>query len=519
MRGAAIRRQRVAETALRNPILLMLDRRADASWMVALVESVFVNQSERVPKSELIERLAIEADAMLEAGTLPSRFERRANELDARTLADELLDALVRPQGAQGGYEWVRVDVDLETRESFASLSNDAITALDLLDRLNNDRSAFTGTKAEDLQAQVNDLKGLVSEGREARLKWLRDKVRPYLDAIDALEAGGEVSPTSPEEVAEKLEHVISLISPMPAAVRRIAESERDAAASLETEVGRSSARRDLLLIGYVDGLAHRLEESEDGKSFNRARGVLFDNYFERGVEQAISVVLSSSYANARVRGLCEDLDSLSASLRSELQGVDDARAVGERVLERLSRAGASGRFEGRISALANLRAVFSEWACRTKGRNPDSGIPLPYGGIRRPMVTSSLGQDIIPSAPRRVTAPRRGSDAEMLATMLRAGAPRTAHILKLILDAPVVIDGLVDVGASFNALPETERLTQEVPGILELFGTGSRELTQTWDVIDLELAHSRRRSMRLLVERWRIEEAIASLRGSYERV
>lgn len=513
MRGDVLRRRRAAEGALNNPILQMLSR-PDASWMIALIESVFINQSERLAKSELLERLEGEASTMLETGDLPARFEGRSDELNAKGMAEELLDALVRPQGTRRGWEWIRIDVDLETRESFGSLSNDAISALDLLDRLNSDRSAFTGTKAEDLQTQVNELRGLLKEDTASRIKWLEERVRPYLEEMAELRSGGKISSATPGEVAERLEHIISLIAPMPAAVRRVAESERDAAMRLEADAGAARARRDLLLIGYVDGLAHRLDESEDGKSFNRARGVLFDNYFEEGIEQLISETLASPSATSRVRGLCDDLDSLSTSLRDELQGVDAARSAGERVLERLTRAGASSRYEDRISALAQLRSAFSEWSRRAKGRNPDTGIPLPYGGARRPMVASSLGPDIIASAPRKVTAPPLNTDPDLLSAMLRTGAPRTAHVLRLILKDPVLIDGLVDVGGSFNLLPEEERLTQEVPGILELLGTGSRDLAQTWEVIDLDLARSSRRTMTLLVERGRIEEVIESLEG-----
>lgn len=507
MSGDVLRRKAAAESSLRNPTLLMLDRRSDAPLLIALVKSVFSSQTERVPKPELLERLAAEASALLESSELPAKFLEGYANPSPRDLADALLASLVSPRDQQGGYGWVRIDVDLETREATASLSTEGIRALELLDRLDSDRRAFTMAKAEDLRSQVDDLRYMVTESRDARLAWLRERIAPYLLEIEKLESGGEVPASTSDEVAEKLEHIVGLIAPMSPAVRRVAEAERDAAAGVEASLGRERLRSDLLMVSYVEEFIHRFEKSEDGKSYSRAEKVVCDDYFEEGISAALDDVAASAHANKRVRSLVEEVGSLSIDLQREISGVVAAQLASGRVIERLSRGTATERYLRQQDSLAMLRRCFGEWSTRAKGQNPTLPCPLPYGGTRKSRVIYELGACAPASRPRKVLPPPEQDGSEALARMLRMGAPRTGRTLRLVLENPVMVEGLVDMGASFNLLPPEERLIQEVGGLLSRLGDGGDELDQVWDVTDCDGAPQKRRTARLLFPRVELEQ------------
>ena len=513
--------QAAAELSLNNPTLLMLDRRADASWFIAIVSAAFESQSESVSKHEFMNRLDAIAEAMLERGVLPRRFANRSGELNSRRLADEIFDSLVRPNDARGGYGWVRIDVDIKTRESLVTMSVGAIEALDFLRRLNDSSNGFTATKAADVNAQVSSLKLEISQDRGEHIRRLERFVKPYNEELARLKSGGEFERATQAEVEERLQHIIDLLLPMPAAIRRVAESEKDSAIRVEEEILAriQTGRMDLVLNEYVEDFIRRFERTEDGRSFRRAERLVIESYLGSGVEDAINELKRSRYFSGRVPKLLEQLSTLSDSLQDELSGVAATNAVSLGIVGGLTRRISSGRYLHHQESLAMLRGVFSAW-CSTQHRtNSETGATLPYGGIRRRMFVCDLGEAMTPSRPRKIRRPDVARSNEAILRALRSGAPRVARLAWLILDGPVYRDGMIDVVASFNRLPESERLIQEVGGLLAALGTGPGERTDTWLSYDLDQVPHARRSVRLCVTEERLRKLIGLYGGSHGRV
>ena len=89
----------------------------------------------------------------------------------------------------------------------------------------------------------------------------------------------------------------------------------------------------------------------------------------------------------------------------------------------------------------------------------------------------------------------------------------------RLILANPVYKGELIEVIASFNQLPEKERLIQEAGGLLSALGTGSNDLTELWLTFDVDRLPHARRSARLCVQEERLRRLIRLYGGGNGRV
>lgn len=515
------RLQAEAELSLNNPTLIMLDRRADASWFIAIVRGAFESQSEVVSKHEFMDRLDNMAGEMLERDSLPKKFRNRADLADSRRLANEIFDSLIRPSDARSGYGWIRVDVDVKTRESMVTMSTDAIEALEVLRRINDESNGFTATRAADVNSQVTSLKLEISQDRREHIRRLERFVAPYNEELSRLKAGGELERVSQSEVEERLQHIIDLLLPMPAAIRRVAESERDSVAHVEEELLSQigSGRMDLIMNDYVEDFIRRFERTEDGQSFRRAEKLVVRSYLGSGIEEAIEELQRSTYYSGKVPKLLENLSSLTLTLQDELSGVAAANAASMGVVEGLTRRISRGRYLQHQEDLAQLRRIFSFWSSQNGRANLVTDVYLPYGGVRRRRFVYDLGSTLRSARPRALSTPENVSSSEAILRALRSGAPRVARMARLILENPVYKGELIDVIASFNQLPEKERLIQEAGGLLSALGTGSNDLTELWLTFDVDRLPHARRSARLCVQEERLRRLIRLYGGGNGRV
>jgi hypothetical protein len=486
MGGNVLRLQERASLSLEDKALALL-MREDASWYVSLAQSVFEVMTERVERSELISRLIDCADVMLREDRLPNRYRRDDDKVwEPEELAQDFYSALLTPTESGYGYGWIREDVDTATKFVYVTLSLDAHRAIDLLDRIATETRTFTGARVDDLKSQYMKLHVMVSEDPEQRLQMLRAQIAPILAEIERLEAGEDVQSYTTGEIIDVMDLILSLLSPMPAAVHRVAQEERDACVALQREYVNLDLPSTLLMSRYVDDLSKRSRESEDGKSFRRAQHVICDDMFDEGLKSALAEVKGSHYLSPGILELARSIEERADAVRRELWAVNDARLDTSKLVERISRRNRGGRYREKIRDLNLLSAYLEQWRSEVKGRNPLTGVSLPYGGVRRSRYMSETVGDWPSETPVALAKPSVPDDGAAFArAVLRQGGPRIHHCLARILDDPVMDGDLVDVAASFARLDADDQLVQEMGGLICRFGSGSRDVSETWTVYD----------------------------------
>lgn len=483
-----------AEERLCNPILQMLSRKHDAAFCISIVKSVFPRTADALPAAEFTARLEtclaiLSRDGSCSLPTWCSDENGTVGDLSAEAM--RVFNVLAKPLTA-GGYGWLRHERAEDTLEETVFISMEGLSALDLYDRLGMESSAFTGVKAEDFTAQLTDLTTMLTMDRHARIRQLEQRIAPYLEQIEILKAGGDVSPIEGGQVEERLQHMYDIVTQMPTAIRRTRDAEKRAIEELAETYRTGSMTAGASVTRYTDTFIERFETSDDGKSYRQATNTLFRLRDASRLNTLRLMISSTAQPTETVQDLLDGIELRLGDIFTELRGVQEVFDEGMAVIHRVSSQRENAQWRTELETIARASECFKAWTARTKGRNPIFPLSLPYGyrgnmcfypheadlnfGKALPMPLGISQVDDEFDMDRQIDNARKissGSAKRILAKLLARVVPDE--------------DGSVDLAAGFNALDSRDRLVQDMAALFCKFGDGTPMAENLWKTVDAD--------------------------------
>lgn len=483
-----------ADDRLRNPILQMLSRKHDAAFCIAVVKSVFPRTADALPVAEFTARLETCLGVLSRDGSvsLPKMCsDEDGTVADLSVAARRVFDKLAKPFGPDG-YGWLRHERAEDTLEETVFISMEGLSALDLYDRLGMESSAFTGVKAEDFASQLTDLTTMLTTDRHARIRQLKQRIAPYLEQIEILEAGGDVDPIESGQVEERLWHMYDIVTQMPTAIRRTRDAEKRAIEEL-AETYRTGAMTAAASVSrYTDTFIERFETSDDGKSYRQASDTLYGLRDASRLNELRLLISSAAQPTETVQDLLDNIERRLDDIFTELLGVGEVFNEGMSVIQRVSSQRQNARWRTELETLARATECFKAWTERTKGRNPKFPLSLPYGRqgdmcFYPHEVALSFGK--ASPAPLGIPQVDDGFDMDRQIDNARKISSGSAKriLSKLIAHVVPDEDGNVDLAAGFNALDERDRLVQDMAALFCGFGDGAPMTEILWRTVDAD--------------------------------
>lgn len=367
-------------------------------------------------------------------------------------------------------YGWVESEMVGDGRLEY-HLTSDAIEALEIVERLGSADTLVSGSRMRTLLEAIDMATVLFSPDYEEGLAVLRRRLEQAQAQLDAYEAAGGGEPLSLERARDEVVNIVSLMSGLPADLRRLGEGVHAQANGLI-----DSFREDVRPVGaivgdYIDDARMLLDGTDQGRSFKDAVSVLGNQAVTDEVNAKLDVIANapvfaeSSYEQSR--RLQDGWDQIGTGI--EWVNAEDLRAS-RAVLWAVSRHDVT-RDRELTGTLKELETAVYRWAGVVGAR--DEGPVVPTMGVWD--VESLRSRPFVEGVPAPPPALAQGeADVAVLdlEELRRLGGPLTGELLDAIAAQMPLSAPKVDLGSAFNALPAAMRRPVELAGLVQLAAT-----------------------------------------------
>ena len=443
---------------------------------IALFRSAFPDKTESRYEDDLltiIENMTDDLAAAEMGGTLPI--------VDGRTITARELCRLLTDQ-----FGWLESAIEEDGRTTYR-LTTEAMRAMDAIDSLSRTDAIFSGSLMRVLREALTRTAAELSGDKRQRRALLVERVKRAQQELKAFDASGGRYTLSREQAQGEVRTLVNLMHDIPADLAKTAQGIRD-----ETRRTTADFMSDERPLGEIMGtyLARSREMftgTEEGRSFLDAVSVIADPSQSNEIGDLLDAI-----ANAPAfEGVeWEQRRRLGDAWSQVSQGIDRVLEAKNRATNVISRA--VTQFDNTdqralSKALKELDNLVHRWAARVPFTEtlPPNGITADT--VIHPLITREA--NLTPERPIPPLAEHRddGQDVD-LERLVREGGPQTRRILELVRHAPVHDEaGLVDLAASFNALPERMRRSSEVVGLLQRLDEQQAGEPTLWHCIDTD--------------------------------
>lgn len=271
----------------------------------------------------------------------------------------------------------------------------------------------------------------------------------------------------------------------VPIDLRELVLDERDNGDALRRRMQAGDISVDENLTRYHDEYRRSFRESDSGRRFEDAFQVIITDEGRQQIDEALRAIAKTPYLAGESGVLLGQIRDELARIYDGIEAVRRQMRVSDEAISRLVRQQTDTRYRTMLTRLNRLYARLNADAKTHMGdasRPYDTATsdalfaPLPMRPAKSMTRATAPGlSDLAAEAPQ-------STPVADLRDMVNSGGPRLLRMVSLIRRNPVTVDRsddrpgatLVDIAASFNRLPESERRESEIVGFLGGLGAVS---------------------------------------------
>ena len=433
--------------------VLRLLLRQNAMLYVSLLRSTFDPLTGELPRETVEERFAQSLSSLADAGEYAPREDQTFAEAAHQILAD-----LTRE--GEGDYAWLANSHDAASHRFLYRLTARAHRAIEALSRLEDESRALSG-------AQANSI------------------IKERKHEIKRIQQGKQHATLSEAQVEDVIAVIHNTLRGVPIDLRELVLDERDNGDALRRRMQAGDISVDENLTRYHDEYRRSFRESDSGRRFEDAFQVIITDEGRQQIDEALRAIAKTPYLAGESGVLLGQIRDELARIYDGIEAVRRQMRVSDEAISRLVRQQTDTRYRTMLTRLNRLYARLNADAKTHMGdasRPYDTATsdalfaPLPMRPAKSMTRATAPGlSDLAAEAPQ-------STPVADLRDMVNSGGPRLLRMVSLIRRNPVTVDRsddrpgatLVDIAASFNRLPESERRESEIVGFLGGLGAVS---------------------------------------------
>ena len=432
----------------------------------------------RSPRSPASCRARPWRSSLADAGEYAPREDQTFAEAAHQILAD-----LTRE--GEGDYAWLANSHDAASHRFLYRLTARAHRAIEALSRLEDESRALSGAQANSIIMEIEHARMQLTADPGERIKLLNREIKERKHEIKRIQQGKQHATLSEAQVEDVIAVIHNTLRGVPIDLRELVLDERDNGDALRRRMQAGDISVDENLTRYHDEYRRSFRESDSGRRFEDAFQVIITDEGRQQIDEALRAIAKTPYLAGESGVLLGQIRDELARIYDGIEAVRRQMRVSDEAISRLVRQQTDTRYRTMLTRLNRLYARL----------NADAKTHM--GDASRPYDTATSDALFAPLPMRpaksmtRVTAPGLSdlaADAPQstpvadLRDMVNSGGPRLLRMVSLIRRNPVTVDRsddrpgatLVDIAASFNRLPESERRESEIVGFLGGLGAVS---------------------------------------------
>lgn len=382
-------------------------------------------------------------------------------------------------------FHWLESTIEEDGRTSYR-LTTDAMRAMDAIDSLSRTDTIFSGSLMRVLREALTRAAAALSSDKRQRRQLLAERVRRAQEELKAFDASGGAYLVSREQAQAEVRTLINLMHDIPADLAKTAQGIREQTRKTTADFMQDERPIGEIMGTYLQQSREMFTGTEEGRSFLDAVGVIADPSQSNEIADLLDAI-----ANAQAfEGVeWEQRRRLGDAWNQVSQGIDrvlEAKNRGTSVISHAVAQFDSTDQRALSKTLKELDNLAHIWAARTS----HTDVLTVDTTVQTTKVWTLITREanLSPSKPLPELVEHHDDGQEIdLERLMREGGPQTLRLLGLVREHPVRSgDGRVNVVGSFNALPEPDRRSSEVVGLLERLAelpeNGPKEV---WQCVD----------------------------------
>ena len=319
--------------------------------------------------------------------------------------------------------------------------------AIEALSRLEDESRALSGAQANSIIMEIEHARMQLTADPGERIKLLNREIKERKHEIKRIQQGKQHATLSEAQVEDVIAVIHNTLRGVPIDLRELVLDERDNGDALRRRMQAGDISVDENLTRYHDEYRRSFRESDSGRRFEDAFQVIITDEGRQQIDEALRAIAKTPY-------LAGESGVLLGQIRDELARIYD----GIEAVRRQMRQQTDTRYRTMLTRLNRLYARL----------NADAKTHM--GDASRPYDTATSDALFAPLPMRPAKSMTRATAPGL--SDLAAEAPQSTPVADL--RAMVNSGGLVDIAASFNRLPESERRERELVGFLGGLGAVS---------------------------------------------
>ena len=458
--------------------VLRLLLRQNAMLYVSLLRSTFDPLTGELPRETVEERFAQSLNALADAGEYAPREDQTFAEAAHQILAD-----LTRE--GEGDYAWLANSHDAASHRFLYRLTARAHRAIEALSRLEDESRALSGAQANSIIMEIEHARMQLTADPGERIKLLNREIKERKHEIKRIQQGKQHATLSEAQVEDVIAVIHNTLRGVPIDLRELVLDERDNGDALRRRMQAGDISVDENLTRYHDEYRRSFRESDSGRRFEDAFQVIITDEGRQQIDEALRAIAKTPYLAGESGVLLGQIRDELARIYDGIEAVRRQMRVSDEAISRLVRQQTDTRYRTMLTRLNRLYARLNADAKTHMGdasRPYDTATsdalfaPLPMRPAKSMTRATAPGlSDLAAEAPQ-------STPVADLRDMVNSGGPRLLRMVSLIRRNPVTVDRsddrpgatLVDIAATFNRLPESERRESEIVGFLGGLGAVS---------------------------------------------
>ncbi|KAA8816119.1 hypothetical protein CSQ85_11895 [Bifidobacterium rousetti] len=435
-------------------------RRTKSLRNIAIIRACFDPLDSELPQDELRRRLVSAVREYVDQGIIELSDGQYVEDK-----ADEILQDLTRV--AEGDYAWLENHRDMYRRQYTYRITLRAMAAIATVDGFLSGSNTLSGAWSNGILTLVRDTALRFNPDTVQRIRDLKRQRRELDERIRDLERGGVDAAMNEREVEDSINLIRKMIIGIPTELHGLVQRERDAGNDILARMqnGDITVEENLRLYQQEE---RGMRESRDGQRFQETWDSFMEDRGRERIDEWFDTIESSPYMTEKTSRMFAMTRKEMDAIYTGIDAVADQRRRSEQAKTRLLGQRLTTRYRVRREALDRLFALAGQAGKTTR-------IPIP---VYDPVIASELATKTDRPPTPQTIPPLTGQEVDKaggeraLVEMIEQGGPDWVRIASLIIANPVMSDGLVDMVASFNRLPDKDRRDCEIIGLLEQFET-----------------------------------------------
>lgn len=440
---------------------------------IAILRACFDPLTAEVPQDRLLAAMTRCVGELVADGS----YRVREGETDLEA-ARRILKELKAEN--EGDYAWIADSLDRRQHRWMCRLTQRAHRAIEALAALQQRTVSLSGAQVNSIIMEIENARKELTVNVHERIELLEREIEERRTQIAQLERDGVQERPTPEQVSDIINVVYNTLRGVPVDLRELVIAERDNGDALRRQMDNGSMGSDDMLAYYHEEYERTYHQSDEGRRFNDAFQVMFATDRRAQLDGALADIAGSAWLHDKADDLMAVVGRELDDIYSGIDAVRDQIRLTDESVKLLVRQHTDMQFRTMSRQLAALFTTLSGRA--TAKDHTRYGIGLSTATMPT-LATRARETPVKTKAP----ALRMHTDADASALDLHGivavGGPRTAHMVALIAEHPVMREGAVDMAASFNHLPKAERRESEIVGFLSYLG-GTESGESTWHCV-----------------------------------